>query len=262
MGCCRRGESRPGRLAARVGSPTLSMTPDEARSSSFLEFLRLQVRLLTFRSCPIEPARVGALTCYALGFTWLAGVGRYWDHPDAYLWQYLGLGSVAYVFVMGWFIWLVCEPLKPRAWSYRSVVLFVAMTSPPAILYAIPVERFMDLQTASATNVWFLAIVAAWRVGLLLRHLLVVARLDWWEVLICALLPLAAIVTLLTLLNLEHAVFELMGGIAEGTANDAAYVILILLTYLSMFALVPLLVGYGLIVGYRMRRPRIEEHGP
>jgi hypothetical protein len=47
----------------------------------------------------------------ALVATWLAGMGRYWDHPSAGLLQMLGVGSVVYVFLLG-----PCS----GPWSFRS----------------------------------------------------------------------------------------------------------------------------------------------
>ena len=55
-------------------------------------------------------------------------------------------------------------PAVRDAWP--AYLAFVTLTAPPALLYAIPVERFMTPSAASVTNVWFLAVVAAWRVGL------------------------------------------------------------------------------------------------
>ncbi len=98
-------------------------------------------RFLTFR--PVSsavPAHWRALLIFGLLFTWLAGIGRYWDNPRAHVWQYLGLGSVAYVFVLALIIWLLLAPLRPKNWSYRNVLLFITLTAPPAILYAIPVR--------------------------------------------------------------------------------------------------------------------------
>lgn len=46
-----------------------------------------------------------AFLAYGFIFTWLAGVGRYWDNPRAELWQIMGLGSIAYVFVLALIIW-------------------------------------------------------------------------------------------------------------------------------------------------------------
>ena len=51
----------------------------------FSEILRQEWRLLTFREARID------LVNYKYGFlffavlaTWIAGIGRYWDHPDAH----------------------------------------------------------------------------------------------------------------------------------------------------------------------------------
>jgi hypothetical protein len=69
--------------------------------------LREEFRLLTFR--PISsavPAQWRAFLIFGLFFTWLAGVGRYWDNPRADLWQSLGLGSLVYVFVLALMIWV------------------------------------------------------------------------------------------------------------------------------------------------------------
>jgi|GEM_PF-4987218 len=55
-------------------------------------------------------------------------------------------------------------PAVRDAWP--AYLAFVTLTAPPALLYAIPVERFMTPSAASVTNAWFLAVVAAWRVGL------------------------------------------------------------------------------------------------
>ncbi|MEI9911696.1 MAG: hypothetical protein WDO71_19805 [Bacteroidota bacterium] len=74
--------------------------------------------------------------------TWLVGIGRYWDDPGAKLLQHLGLGSVIYIFCLAAFIWLIILPFKVEKWSYFRVLTFVGLTSFPALLYAIPVERF------------------------------------------------------------------------------------------------------------------------
>ena len=44
--------------------------------------------------------------------------------------------------------------------------MFVGLTALPGWLYAVPVERFLPLDTAQAVNAGFLALVAAWRVAL------------------------------------------------------------------------------------------------
>src|SRR5689334_17193580 len=84
----------------------------------------------------------------ALAWTWVVGMGRWWDDPKAGFVQHAGLGSVLYACVLAGVLWLVVAPLKPFDWSYQRTLTLVAMTAPPGVLYAIPVEKFFDLHTA------------------------------------------------------------------------------------------------------------------
>ena len=130
--------------------------------------LKSIVRLLTFKSTREEMLQFGKMHFLAgLIGTWIVGMGRYWDDPEAKLLQHLGLGSVIYIFVLAVLIWLIVLPFKVEKWSYFTVVTFISLTSFPAVFYAIPVERFLSIGAANSINVWFLAIVAAWRLGLL-----------------------------------------------------------------------------------------------
>ncbi len=170
--------------------------------------------------------------------------------------QHLGLGSVAYVFVLAFVLWLLAKPLGPQNWTYRSVLTFVTLTSPPALLYAIPVERFLDLETARLINVWVSRVrsrLAGRVAGLLFETLGSLALAER-----CGRrpLPITIVVTVLTALNLERAVFDVMGGLREeGTAGDSAYGVLIALTLLSTILVGPLLLAYGLISFFNSRSP-------
>src|SRR5207244_824762 len=121
----------------------------------------------------------------------------------------------------------------------------------PAFLYAIPVERFMSLNGARTANLWFLAIVAGWRVVLYVLLLMRYARFEGLRLFVAALLPLTIIVFSLTALNLERAVFDIMRGVdpGHGTAADSAYAVLVLVSILSIY-LAPILVFlYFLAIG-------------
>lgn len=206
-------------------------------------------RVLTFRRpSPAIAQHWQAYLTLGLFFTWVAGIGRYWDNPKANLLQNLGLGSVVYVFCLALVIWLIAWPLRPKQWSYRSVLVFVTLTAPPAILYAIPVEKFMTLSLAQNVNVWFLAVVAAWRVALYFWFLRTFAGLSGGAIVVATLLPLVAIVMSLTVLNLEHVVFEMMAGIraADRTSADKAYEVIIWLTLFSQLTFPILLFAYAL----------------
>jgi hypothetical protein len=224
-------------------------------------------QLLTFR---LPERRLVSLTArhlqVGLFFAWLVGMGRYWDNPRAHLGQHLGIGSVVYVFVLSALLWVFFKPISPRRVRYRDLAAFISLTAAPALLYAIPVERFLSLSAAATANVWFLAVVALWRVGLLSFFMVRALRFAWYEVLFAGLVPLALIVGSLAVLNLEHVVFRIMAGLApeERTANDSAHGVLVLLTILSL-QLAPLLIlGYLACIGMRIRSRRqgIDDPAP
>ncbi len=226
-------------------------------TSAYAKVLQDQRDLLLLR--PFRPNLKDYASIYlawGMGITWLAGIGRYWDHPTASTWQYLGLGSVVYVLVLAAILYVVVKPLRPANWSYRSVIVFVTLTSLPALLYAIPVEKFMSLAAAQTANVLFLAVVATWRVAMLLLFLRRAAGLSRAEVTVAGLLPLALIVTSLVVLNLERAVFDIMGGLREQTANDSAYAVLWLISAVSVMASPVLVIAYLVLIARRRRIPQ------
>ena len=206
-------------------------------------------RLLSFRSSGEELLNVGwkHLT-FGLLCTWLVGMGRYWDNPRVGLPQHLGIGSVVYIFVLAMLLWLIVLPLKPRDWSYFRVCTFVSMVAPPAVLYAIPVEKFFDLDSANEINAWFLAIVAVWRVALLVFFLRRLAQLRWFAVITATLLPLTLITVTLVTLNLEKVVMDLMGGFGQPSPNDTAYSVLSVLAILSILLSIPVALCYVVMV--------------
>jgi hypothetical protein len=176
--------------------------------------------------------------------TWLAGIGRYWDHPDAEPLQYAGLGSVIYIFVLALLLYVIVLPYRLTNWSYFKLLTFISLTSFPAILYAIPVEQFMTMKHAASINAWFLGIVAFWRLALLFRFLKVFDDLKWHNVSFIALFPMCLLIVTLTILNLEKAVFNIMGGLRQTTGREKAYDVLLSLTFFSMILIIPLFIGY------------------
>ena len=221
------------------------------------------LRLIFFRASQSELIQVNRRHL-ALGLicTWLVGMGRYWDNPRVGWLQHLGVGSIVYVFILALFLWLIIWPLRPRNWSYFRVLTFVSLVSPPAILYAIPVERFVSLDTANSVNAIFLAIVAIWRVALLIFFLKRLGELDWFSIVVATLLPLTLIVVTLTVLNLDQVVFNIMGGRHDPSPNDAAYLILVLLSWLSIYLFIPLVVAYAIIAAFRRTASRESAVNP
>ena len=91
------------------------------------------------------------------------------------------------------------------------MLLSVTLMSPPALLHAIPVERFPVIETAARLKVWFLVTAAAWRFALLRS----VTELPCLVV---------AIVPCFAACNLEHVPFDVMTGLQKGECgrNDCA----------------------------------------
>jgi hypothetical protein len=100
--------------------------------------------------------------------------------------------------------------------------------------------------------------VAIWRVALLIFFFRRLGELPWFSITVATLLPLTLIVFTLTVLNLEKAVFEVMGGVREGTASDASYGILFLLSFFSILLIIPVLLCY-LALSVSTRRSAKDE---
>jgi len=185
-------------------------------------------------------------------------MGRYWDDKGASLLQHLGFGSVIYIFILAGFIWLILKPFFIDNWNYFTVLTFISLTSFPAILYAIPVERFFSIEIANTTNVWFLLIVAVWRLGLLYYFLKHFTKLGTGDILTVTLMPICLIISVLTVLNLHRVVFNIMGGIRNPSPHEGAYLVLMLLTGLSAIMTPILLIAYG--VGIYERYKTRKKH--
>jgi hypothetical protein len=195
------------------------------------------LRILTFRAGPEDLAALGPRHLAAgLAATVLVGAGRYWDNPKALLLQHLGLGSLAYILVLACVLFIAVKPLSPGgAFSFRNLLTWLSLCSLPAAFYALPVERWMPVPAARSLNIAFLAVVATWRVALLVAYLRRFALLSWFRVAVATLLPLTAIVTALAVLNVEHAVFDIMSGIDESDARGGAYLTVLILAVGSIY---------------------------
>ncbi|WOO43718.1 hypothetical protein [Rubellicoccus peritrichatus] len=213
-------------------------------------------RYLTFQSTTEELNQLDRkhLIVGLIG-VWIVGIGRYWDHPSASVAQYLGLGSVIYVFCLALVFWIIIKPLRVPQCTYINLLSLICLTSFPAILYAIPVERFTSISTAISLNVWFLAIVALWRVSLMFVYVRRAYQVSYWLCILILLLPIMGIVASLLILNLEQAVFEIMGGLRESepeqTSNDGAYAVVFLLAALSYMGFIPILICYLITMVFR-----------
>lgn len=210
-----------------------------------MSVLKTIFRLLTFKITREELLELNHKHLFVgIAGTWIVGMGRYWDDPGAKLLQHIGLGSVIYIFLLAFIIWVIIKPYYVEKWSYFTILTFISLTSFPAIFYAIPVEMFLNMDFSATVNAWFLLIVASWRLCLLYSFLRKFTKLGHGYIVVATLLPICVIIVTLTILNLERAVFDIMGGIRENSSKDKAYGVLVFLTVLSSLAVIPLFIGY------------------
>jgi hypothetical protein len=221
------------------------------------------VRILTFRATLADFERLENRHLAAgLVAAWLVGIGRYWDNPRVGVLQHAGAGSVVYVFLLSALLFVLGLGLRPERWSYRNLLTFVALTSFPGLIYAIPVERFLAPGSARMANLWFLAVVAFWRMALYAVYLKRYAGLKLLPLVVQLLLPVSAIVFALSALNLEHAVFDIMSGVRrETTSADEAYMLVILMTILSVYV-APLLFLLYVVLAVLARRSPVRTDQP
>ncbi|MEM7576920.1 MAG: hypothetical protein AAF328_05525 [Planctomycetota bacterium] len=200
-------------------------------------WFRIWLRVLTLRFDAADIASLGGLHL-ALGtlVVWAVGVGRYWDAPRAVPLQRLGVGSLIYVPMLAGLLWFVAGALRPERGSYVKLLTFLTLTAPPAAIYAIPIERWTSMSTAQNLNAWALGVVAVWRVAMYARYLHVWNRLPAVAVIVALMLPITVIIFTLAMLNLEHVVFNIMGGLGqtEPTAADQRYGVVVMLSAFSL----------------------------
>lgn len=171
-------------------------------------------RFLTFRADAGLWDRLG-FPHFLIGFiaTWLVGIGRNWDFPEAPLFAKTGLPSVAYIFALSLVLFLVAWPVSYVRLNYWKILTLVAMTAPPGLVYAIPVEQMMSMDAAQSANLWFLGIVAAWRVALAFYMFKVAGDNSVWVTAAILLFPICAIIIGLVASGRAEFVIEIMGGV-------------------------------------------------
>lgn len=174
-------------------------------------------RILTFRAKreELEPSPT-VLIGLALLTTWIVGLGRWWDDPRDLLWFVrFGLGSVIYVLGLSGVLFLVTWPLWTQKLGYLAFLAFVASTSLPGLVYAVPIERWTDVQTAATYNFWALTFVSLYRLALLIWFLGRIVGLSFLGVVATTFFPISLIVFLLSMLGHGAAVMDIMGGFRE-----------------------------------------------
>lgn len=182
--------------------------------SRFAACARMQWKILTLTASREDLLSLGDdHLSWGMVWVWLAGIGRTWDNADAHIFLKTGLPSVMYVLALAFFLWIFIGCLRPRNWTYKRLVTFIAMTGMPGLLYAIPLEMMLPPAAAADGNSLLLLLVAVWRVLMLGSFLSKTADLSLVRSLVALFLPLTAIIVLLIGLDRFEKTFGVMGGI-------------------------------------------------
>jgi hypothetical protein len=173
-------------------------------------------RILTFRATPEEiEDNWAALILVGLALTWVVGIGRWWDDPrDIPTFARYGVGSLLYVFGLSTLLWILTAPVTEPRTNWFHVICFVAATSVPGIVYAVPIELIAP-DSAPTYNVIALSFVSSYRVSLLVWFLLKICGLRVVEAVIVAVLPISVIAGTLVAMGMGGHVLDIMGGLRE-----------------------------------------------
>ncbi len=124
-----------------------------------------------------------------------AGLARNYDHLDLLQQPSWFLGPFIASLVSTFFIWLwlltglnLNQP-KQKINDTLTFLNLIWLTAPCAWLYAIPVEMYTDLTTATKWNIAFLAIVALWRVAIIVRAVTILSGAPWFRVTLLVMAP-------------------------------------------------------------------------
>jgi hypothetical protein len=96
--------------------------------------------------------------------------------------------------------------------GYRMFLGLFWMTAPLAWLYAIPYERFLTSADATRANLCTLAVVATWRVLLMIRVLIVLMGYRWWAALSLVMI-VADIEAVVAMQFVKVPLLDVMGGL-------------------------------------------------
>jgi hypothetical protein len=186
------------------------------------EDIEIWKRFLTFRSKEedLYGTRWSLLILAVLG-TWIAGIGRWVTDPDASLIQRTGIGSVAYILLLSMALYVVLWFVSTKKTRFFDVLAMVGMTAPPALVYAIPVERWFVAEVSAGLHGAALAFVSIYRVSLLIFFVVRCQRYNVPGAMFGILFLLSSIIVYLFTSGKTGITFTGMGGIERADAAIA-----------------------------------------
>lgn len=201
-------------------------------------------------------------------FVLAAGLAREYDgadlvHEPWHLLLPLGASLVTslvlYLLVQGLLLLRTWE--NPSPLSYGAFLGLYWMTAPLALLYAIPVERFLSAGDATRANLWLLGLVSLWRVLLITRALSVVYQVNFFRPLFAVML-FADSVALVLLKLTPIPVISFMGGIRLSESEDVIFSTAMMVTIVGVCTWPIWLIGALIACNKSWRLENLAAHRP
>lgn len=224
-----------------------------------MTWLTLANFLIGRRQAIVEIARCREAVWLGLAFVLLAGVARDYDGEDLLARPYWLALPFAASLVTSLLLYgleqLVATPKPPaRVVSYRQFLALYWLTAPLAWLYALPVERWMSEGVAAEFNLWLLAIVATWRVFLMVRVFSVLFGVSAGFATTVVLFFADSVVAVASW-QVPIPIFNVMGGVRL-TGSESVLLGSVLLTRLVSVLLWPILLIVFVVSVWRRRQDR------
>jgi hypothetical protein len=144
------------------------------------------------------------------------------------------------------------EGRPPFFGAYRAFLTLFWMTAPLAWLYAIPYERFLSPADATRANLLTLALVAAWRVALMVRVVSVISRRTVTSSLLLV-MAFADAAALAAVVMIPQPVVAIMGGVRLTESEQVIHGATFLVSCLGVISAPVWLIGGA--VAFATNRP-------
>ena len=153
------------------------------------------------------------------------------------------IGCAAMVLVTYFFLKCNGEKESSLIEIFRSFLNVYWMTAPLALVYGLPVERFFDPGNATRANLYLLAIVAVWRVALMIRCVFVLCGTSVWRSAIVVLL-FSDVLAMIALYYAPGPIFMIMGGVRLTESEQIILSVRMFLTLLCYGTILIWAIGY------------------
>lgn len=189
---------------------------------------------------------------FGMGLLWVLGaaLARRYDRADllAEPWHLVmpllvSTFNGTILFLLLWLCFL--RKAENRASFFEEWRLLLAMfwmTAPLAWLYAVPVERFLSSYDAALANLWFLAVVAGWRVILYTRIVAVLLDIGFFRAFFPVMLFSNAVAAAFALFS-PKPIWAIMGGLVHSPEDELIFSVSFNIFFLGTPLLLVWLIG-------------------